>query len=316
MAFGGLANSFGATGVVNAPKGSSLVRHLGHFPFCLGSKESLIQQGAGNIALEYPISMDLFEVMAMFYRVRTWRLDFWGGSKVVAARTFTEAGGAPAGDDSIYKFSHFLRGNNEKGLIALSSFSTKALYGDGSEEEINNEDINFPYFPAFYATSTSIAWEGGVTSVDFNMFLQQMFPSQEGFFEGRPNLTFGNPNQTPIIRSEDNKYWPQFTYYGGTPPLILDGEEIEIEFTTVPPQFNPSTVVGTATLEFLGLSFAANLFIQTPQNPETAAQIIAHAQQFASGSVSAIEYFEYDPEDGLGPIYDSQTGEQRRAFPS
>jgi hypothetical protein len=33
-------------------------------------------------------------------------------------------------------------------------------------------------------------------------------------------------------------------------------------------------------------------------------------------SIQPIEYYEYDPGDGLGPIYDSATGAQLRAFPS
>jgi hypothetical protein len=29
-----------------------------------------------------------------------------------------------------------------------------------------------------------------------------------------------------------------------------------------------------------------------------------------------LEFWPYDPDDSLGPIYDSQTGAQRRAFPA
>jgi hypothetical protein len=32
--------------------------------------------------------------------------------------------------------------------------------------------------------------------------------------------------------------------------------------------------------------------------------------------LKAIEYWPYDPNDGLGPIYDSTTGEQLREFPA
>lgn len=38
--------------------------------------------------------------------------------------------------------------------------------------------------------------------------------------------------------------------------------------------------------------------------------------QFAAGTVEAAEYWPYNPEDGGGPIYDSATGAQLRAFPA
>jgi hypothetical protein len=40
------------------------------------------------------------------------------------------------------------------------------------------------------------------------------------------------------------------------------------------------------------------------------------AQPFATGAISVEEYWPYDPNDGLGPIYDSTTGEQLRPFPA
>ena len=37
---------------------------------------------------------------------------------------------------------------------------------------------------------------------------------------------------------------------------------------------------------------------------------------YLAGSISAEEYWPYDPGDGGGPIYDSATGAQLRPFPA
>jgi hypothetical protein len=35
-----------------------------------------------------------------------------------------------------------------------------------------------------------------------------------------------------------------------------------------------------------------------------------------NGTLQATEYWPYDPGDGLGPVYDTTTGAQLRAFPA
>ena len=42
----------------------------------------------------------------------------------------------------------------------------------------------------------------------------------------------------------------------------------------------------------------------------------AHRVNSVSGTLTATEYWPYDPNDGLGPIYDTATGKQLRPFPN
>ncbi|MGA1235079.1 MAG: hypothetical protein ACO3VR_14265 [Lutimaribacter sp.] len=64
----------------------------------------------------------------------------------------------------------------------------------------------------------------------------------------------------------------------------------------------PDAIFG-GNIDFLGTPFPLGYPPQTNTS-------------FAAGTVSVEEYWPYDPGDGLGPIYDSATGAQLRAFPS
>jgi len=68
---------------------------------------------------------------------------------------------------------------------------------------------------------------------------------------------------------------------------------------------------GQFTWTLLGKSFVGDLFAQNTllDQPGEASQADVQIQ------FEAIEYWPYDPNDGLGPIYDSVTGQQLRAFP-
>lgn len=89
------------------------------------------------------------------------------------------------------------------------------------------------------------------------------------------------PNNESIIKTNDQYYY----YIGGA----FGGGEYFGEFP-------PSTAQRTGYLEFTftGISGDDNLTIV----------------------VTPDQWFPYDPDDGLGPIYDSSTGTQLRQFPS
>jgi hypothetical protein len=65
----------------------------------------------------------------------------------------------------------------------------------------------------------------------------------------------------------------------------------------------PESVEATADISFLGKTYDFSYWLARATTP------------FDSLTIEAIEYWPYDPGDGLGPIYDSITGAQLRASP-
>ena len=83
-------------------------------------------------------------------------------------------------------------------------------------------------------------------------------------------------------------------FAGDTPPVSTSGEFEE---------------VGSITSNFCGLSFSAPIKHNFPFG-ESLYRIVG-----LDATLTATEYWTYDPGDGGGPIYEGATGAQRRAFP-
>lgn len=113
---------------------------------------------------------------------------------------------------------------------------------------------------------------------------------------------------------EKKQYRPQWDHFFGT---ILGGNVID-SFIKIGPNFEmffdqdgayPFTTTegnyecGSIVLTMNSLSFSIPMFSQ-------------ESQATISGTLEATEYWTYDPGDGGGPIYDSTTGAQLRAFPA
>ena len=108
----------------------------------------------------------------------------------------------------------------------------------------------------------------------------------------------------------------------GDPEEDIDEEDIELELTlTIGPAFEfrafsgdtpPVTTngggsqVGIITSNFCGLSFFAPIKPVLPFNESL--YVITSLE----ATLTATEYWPYDPGDGLGPIYNSKTGAQLR----
>ena len=67
---------------------------------------------------------------------------------------------------------------------------------------------------------------------------------------------------------------------------------------------------GSLSVSYCGLEFIAPLKLDAPDF-ETLYDLTN-----MDATLTATEYWPYDPGDGKGPIYDSETGEQLRGFPS
>ena len=106
-------------------------------------------------------------------------------------------------------------------------------------------------------------------------------------------VLYGAIPLTGALRIGPNFYFQEGE--GDTPSVSTSGEFEE---------------VGSITSNFCGLSFSAPIKHDNPFN-ESLYRIVGLVC-----TLTATEYWPYDPNDGLGPIYDSTTGEQLRPFPS
>ena len=69
--------------------------------------------------------------------------------------------------------------------------------------------------------------------------------------------------------------------------------------------------VGELLVKMQGLEFTVGLLRELTNIESELYQIVS-----LNATLEATEYWPYDPKDGVGPIYDSLTGEQLRDFPS
>ena len=67
---------------------------------------------------------------------------------------------------------------------------------------------------------------------------------------------------------------------------------------------------GHLDVSYCGLLFRAPLKLDAPEDDTL------YDLTNMDATLTATEYWPYDPGDGKGPIYDSATGEQLRGFPS
>jgi hypothetical protein len=77
----------------------------------------------------------------------------------------------------------------------------------------------------------------------------------------------------------------------------------------------PGEDVGSLSVNYAEISFSAPMYKEEKYEPEDGFNIATEVVGY-TGSLTAIEYWPYDPEDGGGPIYDSATGAQLRDFPA
>jgi hypothetical protein len=84
-------------------------------------------------------------------------------------------------------------------------------------------------------------------------------------------------------------------------------EPSEVGFDDHPPFYGE---VGSVTLQMSAVGYLQSFPIYAYIDPND------EIEASFSHTIAAEEYWPYDPNDGLGPIYDSATGEQLREFPA
>jgi hypothetical protein len=102
---------------------------------------------------------------------------------------------------------------------------------------------------------------------------------------------------------------------GETPPTYY--LPVEISINVGGSGFISSATSGILIEHIEGVDLPITWTISDPQQTYTKPFRFGQLTDFVSGffDISVAEYWPYDPNDGDGPIYDSATGEQLRAFP-
>lgn len=236
------------------------VRHLGLFPTstfegaCLIKDGSSLEAGPGTYR---PIGLSLVAVMALYWRVKSWK---------------------------------FVHTHTEQEVIKSASFENPPA----SERE-----LVCGFMP-------------------------------EGQFEDQRLITQVMGNFTSKSDKQSSVLFEIFTFIEEEPSIVKKGDLYyprmhiawETEGVSIPPnpgdhakgsnslKTNEDTQWGEQKFVLLGKEYSIPLYLSTQIDQ------ISGSSYFYRGEISVNEYWEYDPGDGLGPIYDKHTGRKLRAFPN
>lgn len=264
------------------------VRHLGLFPECPIKIEDTSQLATEGIWLP-----------AYYAAASYWRVKRWAISYDISWRVFRTV--FPI-FDVVFNYSASLEVNVGQG-------TTNAPYKD----EFGNQ-LPLPYGEAFASEKQLVCGENIIqhdpnssdTAVNhmFYFIMQSGLVTSGGRTSSTNMILYYDLNFLAQKEGPENKYrMPlRFTYAASqSDGGIYSGD--------TPP--NKETQSDALTVKMLNKEFKCDIFteIQTSTAGGSSVQNMAVV-------LEAIEYWPYDPNDGLGPIYDSTTGAQLRPFPS
>jgi hypothetical protein len=262
------------------------VRHLGLFPECPQNIE-------GQLATEGIWLSDNYAA-ASYWRVKRWEISY-----DISWRVFRTV--SPIFDVT-FNYSASLQVNVGQGTINTpyqDSFGNQLIppYGQAltSENQLvcgeniiqydpNNSDTAEAYMFYFVIQSGLVTSGARTSSTNMILYYDLNFLAQKE----DPENKYRMPLRFTYAASQSDGG----IYSGDTPP-------------------NKATQSDAFTVRMLGEEFKCDIFteIQTSTLGGSSVQNMAVV-------LEAIEYWPYDPNDGLGPIYDSATGEQLRPFPA
>jgi hypothetical protein len=267
------------------------VKHLGLFPFCVSpyppnSHIDRAIQEAGPFT-EYPFKLPVRFCTRMWWTVKHWRisfeysrlrdLSFLGNPGDFAQETAVVSVETNAESAFADYVTRIENANgNERDLICITS-------GSGYEEVVRyfNWEIDVDLESRFLEENFQETLQRGV-------FFATNWDNQVGF-------------AAPFAKSdipEDSNLWTAMSFgFGGG---LADS-------FTHPENVGGGAVVGEGTFSILG---AQRTF---PVVGQAGGDVVSFT--IDNLLIEPIEFWEYDPGDGGGPIYDKDTGKQLRSFP-
>jgi hypothetical protein len=263
------------------------VRNLGLFPsvvFCPRQENSYTNDEIDRIDADIWIESTppFLYACAHYWRVKTWRIS--------ASTTWAEFDAS----------------------IALWTDSFSETISQGINREIYTQDDP----PDFSDTST-----GETPSSETQLVCNNPTVGHD-FARLRSAIASGG-SQSGVAGTG---IFAEYTFFigGGTPAFYRLDTEGNVSQVSTPFTFQVNTTrwkiravpfvgntgsYGTLTYSLLGQTFTAPLYARN--------SLVGNDNTLSiSASLTAAEYWPYDPGDGDGPIYDSATGEQLRGFPS
>jgi len=262
------------------------VRHLGLFPFCVGSypptAEGGVTSGVGN-GTPYPFVLPVDKACALWWRVKSWNVSFVYSRFRDLSVYSDELPGSYAQisetsisltTDSAQEIQTLRSAiTNENQLVCLKGYEEASQVYSWTWQATQDIYIVNPSPAPPTITSTTVTFQASLAT---NWDLQQL-----GFFP-------------PFAKQQDpeaRQLWTAFYFRAA-------------DYETLGTQ----TGSASGALSLLGTE---RTFAMKKTNPTSAGETTT----LSSVSVAPSSFFAYNPGDGLGPIYDSATGRQLRAFP-
>jgi hypothetical protein len=271
------------------------VRHLGLFPFCVSPYPPNSNISNGGTAIretgpltEYPFKLPIRLCTRMWWTVKHWRISF----DYYQFRDLSDE--YNPGDYTLIDQS------------VLVTTSSNTLFGGGPDyvKAIENGLFGFDISERKLVCVTS--GTGYEEASRMNSWSVQL--SREFLIEGSSG--------TSSIEAELSFYtnWDN-QQLGFSAPFAKSEEDdsnlwtaIAFSFASWRSDFDAEGESGSGTFKLLDVErqFSISRTTLSEGTTETISNLV----------IEPAEFWPYDPDDGLGPIYDSQTGAQLRAFPA
>ena len=267
------------------------VRHLGMFPFCVDTfppktnvNGEIVIRETGPLT-EYPFTLPIRLCTRMWWTVKHWRVkfDFYQYrdlSDEYDPGDFTEI------DESV----EVTTASGATGADYVRTIENQIRSADTSERQLVCASLGGDW-EVVQRTSTwtvplsrqfLVEENSGTSTVNFSLSLRTNYDQQQLGFAA-PFVQMGNPDE-PRFHTALHFVFGAWNSYADQ-----EGES------------------GAGTFKLLGKSYDLAISRSELDNgdQETISNLV----------IEPSEFWEYDPNDGLGPIYDKTTGKQLRPFP-
>jgi hypothetical protein len=262
------------------------VKHLGLFPFCVSPypPNSHIDrpiQEAGPFT-EYPFKLPVRLCTRMWWTVKHWRISF----EYYKLRLF-DGGGSRLETASVSVVTNAAE-------LVLRDYVTAIENSGGNERDLICITSGIGYEEAARAFQWSVPVSVEIQTIDGTIFDTEQFTVFFATNWDNQQVSFSAPFAKSEIENDSN-LWVAMSFGFGAVNSYIRPEDV-----------GDGQIVGVGTFSLLG------------QNREVpvVGQVSFDTASFTIDNllIEPIEFWEYDPGDGRGPIYDKDTGKQLRSF--
>lgn len=256
--------------------------------------------------------------VAMYWRVKKWRFNFaiyWAETNAAdAAWNWSASREFTAGQSSV-----LLQEDFDGALAVVTDRTTDELSQDTTEKKlvcgvdpISYEETVTPDFGDPYTQEIVIDRHFDCTAAAIAIRASSGRFAPSAGTTVRADIQWGWGNTAAYVRTNETtgklEMLPTIYFEAST----FRWNRIRAFNWTVPSTILPQGQYGTFSYVLLGQTFTAPVY---GFNERASVAGFSNTLE-VTASLQAIEYWPYDPSDGLGPIYDTTTGAQLRPFPS